>query len=285
MTFVGKVLVVVQVALSLLFMAFATVVYTVQTNWKTEAEKLRADIVSRDQQYNDLDSRFTTFQNEQTVALQNVTAERDMLAAQNTTLEARRKSAEDALQTAQAEIKSLTAQLKLAKEDAQAYAEQLRAQDVVIASLRGQVDQFRGELQQSRELAFQLQKDLEGAQAALGTAIQRERELRDKFAGIGVDPGTVQVAAENTPPPQVSGLVLETRKSQHGDIEYVEISIGRDDGLREGNELLVFRLDNGGKYLGRIQLIKVAADNAVGTVVEKAKNGIIQRGDHVATKL
>ena len=41
MTFLGKIVIVVQVVLSLMFMAFAGAVFSVQTNWKTRAEGLQ----------------------------------------------------------------------------------------------------------------------------------------------------------------------------------------------------------------------------------------------------
>lgn len=286
MTFVGKVLVVVQVALSLCFMALAGAVYTVQTNWKAESEKLQETLANRAREYDDLTQQFTTFRADQNLALNDAVAERDTLKAEAANLQGRLTSAENELRAAQAETKSLTTQVQLAKDDAQARIEQYRVQYDVNQQLRDQIENYRKSLQDSKDAAFQLRKDLEKSQATIAALQNELTEAQLKFASIGIDPDTVQPLADgNAPPPNVNGLVLVTRKSAHDNIEYVEISLGKDDGLREGNQLLVYRLDNGGKYLGKIRLMKVNADNAVGTVVEKAKNGIIQRGDHVATKL
>ena len=50
MTFVGKVLVIVQVVLSLCFMAFAGAVYTVQQNWKTAYERKVEELKRRNEE-------------------------------------------------------------------------------------------------------------------------------------------------------------------------------------------------------------------------------------------
>jgi hypothetical protein len=44
-------------------------------------------------------------------------------------------------------------------------------------------------------------------------------------------------------------------------------------------------ISRGAKYLGQIKIVRVSADRAVGSVVQRAKNGIIEEGDHVSTKL
>jgi len=91
------------------------------------------------------------------------------------------------------------------------------------------------------------------------------------------------------PPPDVAGLVLDARKTRNRSTEFVHISIGSDDGLAVGHTLHVYRPadKNGGRamYLGKIELVRVAPDEAVGTVIERAKNGIIERNDNVTTKL
>ena len=47
----------------------------------------------------------------------------------------------------------------------------------------------------------------------------------------------------------------------------------------------MFRAGVQNKYLGEIRLKLVTADRAVGVVVDRAKNGVIEREDYVTTKL
>ena len=46
MTFVGKILVVVQLVLSLLFMTFAGAVFSVEQNWKTARDDVQQELSS-----------------------------------------------------------------------------------------------------------------------------------------------------------------------------------------------------------------------------------------------
>jgi len=85
----------------------------------------------------------------------------------------------------------------------------------------------------------------------------------------------------NEPPekraPTVDGIVTAVSKSG-----LVEISIGSDDGLREGHQLEVF---SGSSYLGRIKIRRTAPDRAVGEVIPEYRKGDIKKGNRVATRL
>jgi hypothetical protein len=59
----------------------------------------------------------------------------------------------------------------------------------------------------------------------------------------------------------------------------VEISLGRDDGIREGHQLDVYR---GGQYLGRIEIRRTQDDKSVGQILPGFRKGFIQQGDDVA---
>jgi len=78
-------------------------------------------------------------------------------------------------------------------------------------------------------------------------------------------------------PPKVEGRVLAV-----GAKDLIEISIGADDGLKEGHALEVYR---GNTYLGRITIIKTSPDRAVGQIVKELQRGQIKQGDNVSTKL
>ncbi len=91
--------------------------------------------------------------------------------------------------------------------------------------------------------------------------------------------------AKDEPPPLVSGKVLNSKPADRSGPELVEISIGANDGLATGHKLQIFSLKGKGQYLAEIKLVLVEDDAAVGEVILKTKNGQIQRGDNVTTKL
>ena len=91
---------------------------------------------------------------------------------------------------------------------------------------------------------------------------------------VGVDPN------KPLPPrtrPTVQGLVATVDKSG----KVIEFTIGSDDGLFVGHTMEVFNKRK--QYLGRVKIIKVTPDKAVGKVI--IHRGKIRRGDYVATEL
>lgn len=90
-----------------------------------------------------------------------------------------------------------------------------------------------------------------------------------KAAGIA-DP-------DDVPPTDLKGEILAVNGNQ-----MVVVSIGRDDGLREGHKLEVYR---GGQYLGRIEIRKTEDDKSSGQILTSFRKGYIQAGDKVAAKI
>ncbi|MFO0012022.1 MAG: hypothetical protein ACK553_04700 [Planctomycetota bacterium] len=81
---------------------------------------------------------------------------------------------------------------------------------------------------------------------------------------------------EDVPPSDLKGVVLAVNEQS------VEVSVGRDDGLREGHMLDIYR---NGSYLGRIQLRSVEDDKSVGKIIPAFRKGFIQAGDKVASRV
>ncbi len=63
--------------------------------------------------------------------------------------------------------------------------------------------------------------------------------------------------------------------------EYVEISVGSDDGVFKNHQN--DRLSRS-RYLATIRITDVYPDKAIGLVIEDTRNGTIARGDNVTTK-
>ncbi|MGY8767077.1 MAG: hypothetical protein ACKVH8_01435 [Pirellulales bacterium] len=86
---------------------------------------------------------------------------------------------------------------------------------------------------------------------------------------------------ENTPvdniPPKLDGQITDI-----GVNDLVEVSLGKDDGLRIGNTLDVYRGDT---YIGRIEIKETSPDRSVGRILQNYRNDLIKKGDNVSTKL
>jgi hypothetical protein len=63
--------------------------------------------------------------------------------------------------------------------------------------------------------------------------------------------------------------------------ERVTISIGADDGIVTGEVLYLFRAGPKSRYLGKVRVVSVECDSAVGQIVARAR-GLVQEGDGVA---
>jgi hypothetical protein len=285
MSTVGKVLVVAQIAFSVLLMAFAGGVYSVQTNWKTKADAAQKT----------LDKSTADLAAEKSRALK----AHDTAVAMEKTLKDEAARAQGAADAGKAEIarmqRTLTqtkTELENMRSEAKIAGEEARARRDEAVSMRA----INGELHRTRDeqitLAHQYADKIvnleqeKKAMEAKHTKVLNDLALLQKFVRIkGFDSDPKEVAGLVEPAPVVEGAVLSTRKGGRTGAELVEISLGSDAGLAKGHELFVYRADGKAKFMGKIRLDYVDYRTAVGVVIQSTKNGQIQVGDNVTTKL
>lgn len=307
MTFVGKILVVVQLVLSICFMAFAGAVFTVQENWR---EKFSAEEKSNEE----LTTANTALQGEFDVFRTDTTKLVLGEQAQVSEIEDRLKvpatvGLDQQIETANATLANLQSTVtQLRSELAATQSERDNAAaESQIAAREAKERRLEAELQRVRnaKLRVSLEETIQKLRGLEDEDFNKERllkELNRRFTSMAEQLATakeviarseydegITKTSDPLPPPEVGGLVLEARKTRNRSTEFVHISIGSDDGLAVGHTLHVYRpaQKNGGRamYLGKIELVRVAPDEAVGTVIERAKNGVIERNDNVTTKL
>ena len=273
MTLVGKIFTVLIFVMSILFMAFAMMVFATHTNWKETAEKLKLKSTQQ-QQLND-QAKLDLEAVKRVLALEQASRRHALAVAQTRLNQALQqleqqaallnqkesqlndanvavKSAEERLTALAAEILDARQKLKLAQQE---------RDDVFL-----KVVELTDKLNQS-ETTRQLLDDRNGQ---LVNQIADMDRVMQKH-GLTVNSLVAHI------PPKVEGVVMDVSGS-----DLVEISIGHDDGLKVGHSLDVFR---GSTYLGRIVIRKTAPDRAVGEMVKELKRGQIKKGDHVTTKL
>jgi hypothetical protein len=141
-------------------------------------------------------------------------------------------------------------------------------------------------VRQLEDELFNREVEAKSLEEKYNTLLPQLATLRKVLVANQLDPDPNKYARKLAPPPLVMGRVLDTKQSGRGTSrQLIEVSIGSDDGLTEGNMLYVYRVGEQNKYLGQIKLELVNPDRAVGVVVERAKNGVIEREDYVTTKL
>jgi|EP00456_Euglypha_rotunda_P085291 chromosome segregation ATPase len=283
MTTVGKILVVLHLVLSIMFMAFAGAVFTAQKNWRTNALAAQASLTKANTKLKD---QLAEFERERTDTTANtsklndqimkLTAEKGTLTTQVlalTTDNERLQLANDQVE-GQAQLQTVEASERTAESTLQrnqnATTYQWREQlNKKVHELEDTVFAKDQELQLLNDRHERVLKDLQTIKIWLG----RKR--------LPTDPKLM--IAETTPPPPLEGRVVDYVKEKKGNTELVEVSLGSDDGLSVGHTMTVYNRD--GRYLGQIRLTLVNADKAVGIVTLKEKNTVIQKGDNVTTKL
>ncbi len=281
MTFLGKVLVVVHLFMSVLFMGFAGAVFTAQANWKaklktaetnanTAKTTAQQEVASRDAQIAQLQEQLKNSDNEKT------------------TWEGRAKSLEDETRRLDAENKSLKTAF-----DGQRNLADLNIQESEERTKEAQVQRARNmELNQSRDsLVIELNKtrdQLFGVELALKQTAEKydallktNATMRSFLASKDLPTDVRMMTVGAAPPPTVRGKITAARKEEKGNRILVEVSLGQDDGMLQGHTLTVFRND---KYLGRVRLEDVRPDKSVGVIVETAPNSTIEVQDNVTTK-
>jgi hypothetical protein len=282
MTFVGKILVILIMAFSLVFLGVSTVVFTTAQNWKAKSEDLTKKngdqkklLDSAKSQLALADTQLKTAKDEHSKQI----LERDKrigdLTKQTQDAEGEMATARGALEIAQK-----NAQVSLA--EATARKGEIDVLNETLAKAQKQADEFNF---QNIELKDNI-RVLERSKAA---AEQNAKDLRNytgKVAAFlrlkGIPLENIDRLDPNSVPPTVEGLVKEVNLTRRS----MEITIGSDDGLAVGQELYVFRVQPRAEYIGKIKIVTVYPDKAVADVIGTTVNGKkVQEGDIVSSTL
>jgi hypothetical protein len=285
MSTVGKVLVVAQIAFSVLLMAFAAGVSSVQTNWKGVAQKVQVDLKKSKDDLATAQQAVEKARTAQATSEKTLKDAADKARGEADATRGRNKQLQAQLTQSRAELENIRAEAEIAGQEARAR----RDEAVTLRDINAQLHTSRDELlTQNRQ---QTDKIVSLDQAAK-TMVDKHNQLLSKYAilekfirikGFDSDPKELAGAAE--PPPVLETVVLQTKKGGRNGSELVEIGAGSDVGLAKGHVLFVYRGGGRAKYLGKIRLDMVDYRTAVGVVIDSTKNGEIQRGDDVTTKL
>jgi predicted nuclease with TOPRIM domain len=281
MTFVGKILVIVIMAFALLFLGISTVVFTTHENWKKATEDQKKKVTELGNKNRDLQAGVDAAkkdlekaQVEHAAAIAASNGRIKSLEDDNKTLNNETTAARAKLETAQ---QSASTSLTLAEERLKETT-QLRDQKSAVEKQANEYKIQQTDLNEKiRELERQT-KTLDANNADLRDRVARYSTLLRK-AGLSDDISTVKGLES---PPAVQGEVARVDAQNRK----VEITIGSDDGLVPGHELYLYRTKPRAEYLGKIQIMSVDPDQAVGKVIGNTIQGKkIQEGDIVSSTI
>jgi len=283
---VGKTLIVMQLVFSLCFMCFAGAVYTFQSGWKAKAVATEGKLKVSQDQVRDLQKTREDEVAKLTADLKNETTRAEMAEAQVTATQTSLEQARANLANAEQQRDKFQADLVIAQQEAEARITETNEYRSENSRLRDQVNEGlsirRGLEDQLLESRGQLDDAKERLQERLNKIVQLKEILRYNK----IDPDASIAGPVPPPTEKVTGIVTASRKNDSRTAELVQISVGSDDNIAKGMRLFVYR---GAKYICEIEILKddqsLRPDFAVGRVIEETRNGIIERGDHVTTKL
>lgn len=288
MSFVGKILIVVQVVMSVCFMAFAGAVYVTQDNWKDKHAAAEQAVAAAKAEKVKADADLNQVRDELAKVARDAEQEVDRWKreAQTQTQLANAKTEElNQLNTQKEQVMALISSKETEAANREKESEVLRSQN---SSLQTRVNEGERKLSTAEDNLFNSNVSLTRLQQRYDELLQKSSFLERVVALHKLETNPAKVREMQMPAPPLDGVVREIRLNATGRTQFVVTTVGSDDGLRVGHELDAFRIGNGDSktlYLGKIRIIEIFPDSAVGEVVQSAKNGNIEVGDNVTTAL
>lgn len=295
MNLFGKILIMLNLLMSLVFMGFAVAVYSTHKNWKevVTLDKAAAQAAGKKVglQYQLDDAKVINTQlEEKLLALQKeIKQELAMRNARLQVLETEKENLTKQVETKTAEIDQVTQDKQVTSAAIEKLTIEAGKKSAEIEALTTEIERFRGEGQtmfgkliDTTDQLAKTQAELDKANNQMKLLVAQLAEAKKALTTLGYDTA-IQVASLAAPPPKIDGVVRASTADG-----LVEISLGSDDGLRRGHTLEVFRegaTPNATKYLGRIEILTTKADIAVGRVLPQYRRGTIEKDDRVATRL
>ncbi|MDA0809702.1 MAG: hypothetical protein O2983_00410 [Planctomycetota bacterium] len=286
MTFVGKLLVIIQLVLSICFMVLAGAVFTRHMTWMQKANDLQVTVDNGIADYNKLEAEKNKIIKDLEAVVAQVKndatdAKAELRLAQNEI-----ENQKILIDTQKTELNTQQALATISGDEAKIRREEALSGRRINEQLNTALNNQNQRVRQLEDELFNREVGAKSLEEKYNTLLPQLATLRKVLVANQLDPDPNKYARKLAPPPLVMGRVLDTKQSGRGTSrQLIEVSIGSDDGLTEGNMLYVYRVGEQNKYLGQIKLELVTPDRAVGVVVGPEKNGVIEREDYVTTKL
>jgi hypothetical protein len=282
MTFVGKILVIIIMVFALFFLAITTVVFTTETNWKAAHTKQGDQIKKLQESVNTAKAEAASLGTELEKIKTAHKAELGTWDARKSELETQNKQRQD-------EITAQRTDLETALQNTKILVTEAEARKAETDLLRNTLDAVQKQANDFKLRQTELNDEILSLKRELDVAKNNNKALRDRVSLLTTVLRTHNLSADTERlaradnPPDVEGQVakVDDRNTK------VQITIGSDDGLVEGNTLFVYRTtqpDPG--FIGKIQIDAVDPDQAVAHLIGRTNQGKkIKEGDIVTTKI
>ena len=273
MNLLGKILTVLILLSSIVFLTLALIIGASHQNWQKKAMDLKAEAERENKRAlaaiantNKKDAQLRAEQMARAYRIASLNSQR--LAA-----ETAEGSKEKSLEAAQKELVKLTNQNETAQKtiaEKQATVDKLRKSN---SDLVDQVSEIRVQVVALANEKF----GLEGAKKNLEDRQKRLEALTANLTRIlrvnGMDETTL---TSHIPPKNVDGEVISVDRGG-----YFSINIGKDDGLNKKHRINVYR---GEKFVGEAVIVSVKHNSSTARIIEDLNNYPLRIKDYVTTK-
>lgn len=278
MTRLGQIFTLLVLILSVGFLVASVTVNATHKNLREEVAKLQTELRTKDAA---IDGYKKATELNKTQLSQEQVARRVSLAALQTQLDTEREKN----QQANTQLNDLNSKNTQATQSLAQTLSELKRITSENELLKTEIEKIITDRNSQRRTVIRLTDELNSLASKrtdLEIEIDNLRDQSTRYQAMAETRGAALAAAgitdpDDVPPSDLKGIVLAV-----GDDQSVEVSVGRDDGLREGHMLDVYR---NGSYLGRIQLRTVTDDKSVGKIIPAFRKGFIQAGDKVASRV
>lgn len=299
MTVVGKILVFLNLLLSVVTAGMIVLIYTTRTNWKMETEKYRnlalvaeanykSVSVSRDSDTNSLKSQYKPIEDENKL----LRSQNDALTVSNDELKNQNVKQSEELTRAVTTHKNLDQEVSALKIERDKLTKTAQ-------SLRDQVVEIQKDLNDQKLLAVTNKIEADTQTAKARRMLDRVEELEknitvltSKINSLGGSTGSSSTSLLSPPPTPAPRDVRGTVRavSTNG---LLVINIGSDSGITAGNKLQIMHVDlqnpKNSVYLGELVISRTEPKQAVGQFYPKQSARPDERlpkvGDTVSTSL
>jgi len=281
MTFVGKILVIVIMAFSLLFLGISTVVFTTSKNWRVESAAKQKSLDEVKRKLNDAQAQSEAAKK----GFEDAKATFDQAKK---VLDNRLNGLQDENNRNATQITAVRGQLQVAVQTAKSTLDEVEAKRLETNLLRDQKAAVEKQANEFKLHQADLNDRIRDLERGLDTATKNNADLRERVAKFsvllrqnGLSDDISQIKGLESPPPVVGEVKRVDSTNRR-----VEVTIGSDDGLVIGHELSLYRVSPRPEYLARVSVVAVDPDQAVCKVIGNTYQGKkIKEGDIVSSTI
>ena len=287
MTLLGKILVIVNLAFSLVTGALIVTVFATRTNWETAYKETRKS-------YEVAAANAKAYRDEVEEVKKQVRAAKETLETEREQTKKEIANREELVSAAHQSVAAEKSQRLKQGTLNTSSTEEIRRRRLEVDNLQRQLTEMQARVAEALKqqkaskdaevfARINLTSEQERTRQLLAVNEQQAKELEQLRASRGSSMSASVQQAMKPPPDDVRGVVLESDPKTG----LVTISIGSDSGINVGHTLEVFRFEPRPEYVGMIRIVDADFHRAVGRAVQPlvAGHGPIHKGDRVASKI